>query len=210
MRKRLIIGIIMLSSTALWASRTPKVLQLHGGTLNPKDTPAGGLFGIQYGLAVDERVDLTFGIDYFHKSYEKVMDVAEGVTAGGVSYTTKQKELENNTTILPLTLGFTARFPIQPPAFWYLGAAISYQILLNNEKNLVDNVSDKRTYTGFGWVGRLGMEYQLGSKSSLIGELFLNHCKVKRDQKIQEGLPLWEEVNLNGLGFRAGLRVELY
>lgn len=210
MRKHLVIGILVLASASLFASRTPKVLQIHGGMLNPKDTPSGGLFGIQYGLAVDERVDLTFGLDYFHKSYEQVSEIAESVTPGGVVTTTKQKELEYNTTILPVTLGFTARFPIQPPAFWYLGAAVSYQFLRNKENNLEAGVSDTRTYHGFGWVGRLGFEYQVGSKSSLIGELLLNHCTVKRDQDAKENLPVWEEVNLNGLGFRAGLRVELY
>ena len=67
-----------------------------------------------------------------------------------------------------------------------------------------------RRRCGFGWMARAGVEYALGSRSSITLEGFYNGCKVKSDRKKIAGIPSWQEVDLSGFGFKAGLRLELY
>jgi hypothetical protein len=59
-------------------------------------------------------------------------------------------------------------------------------------------------------MARAGIEYKLGSRSSIIGEGFYNSCKAKGDRKKINGMPSWQEVDLSGFGFKVGVRVELY
>ncbi len=52
---------------------------------------------------------------------------------------------------------------------------------------------------------------RLGSRSAVIAEIFYHDAKVKRNEtKSKEGLPVWSQVNLAGLGFRGGLRFGLW
>ncbi len=45
----------------------------------------------------------------------------------------------------------------------------------------------------------------------MIAEIFYHDAKVKRNEtKSTEGLPVWSQVNLSGLGFRGGLRFGLW
>jgi hypothetical protein len=210
MRKKHIVWLLLLVTAAGLPAQPSKVLEFHGGRLDPKGTPAGTILGLQYGLNVDERVDVALGVDVFHKGYTKTTEVNQGTDATGTTWTTVQKELEYNTTLIPISLTFTARIPIRPPFFWYLGGGLAYELLFDKYNNLKENTSEKRSYKGLGWLGRVGGEYQIGSRSSLRLEVFYNACRVKGNEEKKEGLPVWDEVNVTGLGFRGGLRIEFY
>ena len=190
--------------------RLPRMLEIRAGTLNPKGAQAGFIFGGCYGYSFDERVSLSLGIDYFRREYKQETQIDTGMTDSGLKIDTNIRTLEYTTTIIPLSLNLDIRFPIESPINIYAGGSLTYQMLFNRENNYVDNVKENRFYGGFGWMARAGIEYYLGSRSALIAEAFYNNVKVKGNHKKQAGLPVWEEVDLQGLGFRAGIRLDIF
>jgi len=208
--KKWTVVILVFFTTTLVSAQGVKILELRGGYLNPKGTKAGFIFGGSYGISIDERVDLSLGVSFFHKNYQKESAVADTNYVSGVHETTVMKELEYNTTLLPVFANVNIRIPFQPPVYWYLGGGFSYQFLFNTENNLEKQIKEKRNYRGFGWTARAGIEYNIGSRSSVILEAFYNNCQVKGNKEKKEGLPVWDEVDVSGLGFRAGLRLEFF
>ena len=188
-----------------------RILEIRGGYLNPKATNAGLILGGSYGISIDERVDISLGFSYFHKNYSKESQVADTSYVSGVQEKTVKKEMEYSTTLLPISANVTIRIPFQPPVYYYVGGSLTYQFLFNNEKNFEQSISEKRNYKGWGWVLRAGIEYTIGSRSSLMLEAFYNIGKVKRNvEETVKGLPIWNEVDMSGLGFQAGLRLEFF
>jgi len=186
-----------------------KSLEFMVGSLNPENLKSGMIWDFKYGIAVDEAVDISLGIAYFRKTYKEETTVADSVNSTE-DYTTKQQTLEYNSNLFPITANATIHTPISPQFGVYFGAGLSWQILISKENNFEENIDETRNYNGFGWVARVGAEWQLGTRSSLIGELYYNNCKVKGNKEIKTGLPTWDEVDVTGLGFKVGLRVELY
>ena len=208
--KKIVVPICILIAAGSITAQNMKSLEFQVGSFNPKDTPAGIIWDVKYGIAVDEAVDIHLGVAWFHKSYEEVSTVAVGETESGVETTTKEAALEYTTNLLPITASATIHLPMNSPLGIYFGAGLSWQFLFNKENNYDDEISETRTYNGGGWNARVGAEYELGSKSSLIAEMFYNNCKVKGNKDKKEGLPVWDEVDVTGLGFKIGLRVEIY
>lgn len=205
------IAVFVLSAFGLASAQGVRILELQGGYLNPKDTNPGLIFGGSYGISIDERVDLSLGISYFHKNYKKESTVADTDYVAGVHETTVMRELEYNTTLLPISANVTIRIPLQPPVYYFIGGSVVYQFLFNTEKNFNEGISEKRKYGGWGWMVRAGIDYNIGSRSSILLEAFYNIGKVKRNvENTVQGLPVWDEVNVSGLGFRAGLRLEFF
>ncbi|MBN1783173.1 outer membrane beta-barrel protein [bacterium] len=204
----IVTGIVLAAGSVL--AQNMKSLEFQVGNLNPNGTPAGVIWDLKYGIAVDEAVDISLGAAFFNKSYTKVTAVAEQSTASGVEPTTKQAELEYNTKLFPISAQATVHLPLSHPFGIYFGAGLSWQFLLNKENNFVDGIEETRKYNGGGWIARVGAEMKLGTRSSLMGEVHYNHCTVKGDEDKKQGLPVWDEVDVTGLGFKVGLRVEFY
>ena len=209
--KRCFVAVFFLGVVGLTFGQGVRVLELRGGYLNPKGTAAGFIFGGAYGVSVDERVDVSLGFSYFNKSYKKESVVADTGYVSVLDERTVMRELEYSTTLLPVCFNVNVRIPFQPPVYYYVGGSLSYQFLFNTEKNFEAGISEKRNYRGWGWMVRAGVEYVIGSRSSVILEALYNIGKVKRNvEETVEGLPIWDEVDVSGLGFRAGLRLEFF
>lgn len=187
-----------------------RLLEIHGGYWDPKGIASGFIFGGNYGIAVDERVDISLGLSYFYRNYRKDTEVAGEDYQSGVNETTVMTELEYNTTLIPITANATIRFPFGRPLYWFAGGSVAYQFLFNTENNYQEDIKERRFYRGFGWMVRGGIEYAIGSRSSIILEAFYNRCKVKGNKDKVDGLPVWNEVDVSGLGFRAGLKLEFF
>jgi len=191
-------------------AQNAKVLEFEVGYLNPKDIKGGMIYSGKYGLVVDERVDISLGLDFFHSSYTEETTVEFGET-GRVGYETRVRALDYSAYLLPLSINATVRFPLEPPLGLFAGAGFAYQFLFSKVKNYQEDLSETQRFRGTGWIFRGGIEYSLGSRSSLIAEAFYDLGKVSRNlDKTPDGLPRWDEVNLGGFGFRGGLKVELY
>lgn len=187
-----------------------RMLELRGGYFNPRDSKSGLILGGIYGISFDERVSLGLGVDIFHKGYTKETTVSTETSGSGVVESTIIRELEFNTTLLPISLNLDIRFPLDPPVSWYIGGSVAWELLFNTENNFEEGIREKRFYSGFGWLARAGIEYAIGSRSAVILEGFYNNSRVTSNAEKKEGLPVWKEVNMSGIGFRAGVRLDFF
>lgn len=188
-----------------------KVLGLNVGYRNPKGARAGFSVGAYYGFAADEAVDLTVGFDYFRKSYSEITEVARENFPSGVEEVTVRKVLDYRTTILPVYGAVTIRMPIDYTMSVYLRGGVGYSFLFNHERNYEDNVEAKRTYRGMSWRFGFGIMSRLAGRSLVEIGVVYHSAEVEREKhESPKGLPVWKSVDLSGIGFVAGLRIELY
>jgi len=208
---RRILAFLAIGCFGIVSAQNMKVLEIQGGSFNPKGARKAGLiFGANYGLCVDQRIDLTLGLSVYRKSFTEKTAVDSSKTGAGSLPVTYVTPLEYSTTIIPITASVTAHIPFQPPIGFYVGGSLAYELLFDKYTNYATNQTDNPRFSGFGWMARAGIEYALGSRSSIIAEGFYNSCNVKADRKKIEGVPSWQEVDLSGFGFKVGVRVELY
>lgn len=201
--------IIVFSNGNAYASRKLNSTVLKVGFYNPKDVNSGLVFGFNHGYIIDETVDIGFGADFFYKSYQKETEIATSVSEGSVVSTTKRKDVEFNTFILPIMANMNIKIPIsqQTPAFFVLNGGIGWELMFNSEQNFVEDKKESRFYHGFGYQVNAGVMYQIGSRSALLAELGYNGCKVSSNHKKVEGAPVWDEVNISGVLLRFGVRI---
>ena len=210
-RFKKIVVLLSMGCIGIVSAQNMKVLEIQGGSFNPKGAPKAGLiFGANYGVCVDERIDLTLGLSVYHKGYTEKTYVGSDSTGAGSATQQVLMPLEYSTTIIPITASATVHIPFQPPLGFYIGGSLAYEFLFDKYTNNQTGEKDSPTFNGFGWMARAGVEYALGSRSSITLEGFYNGCKVKSDRKKIAGIPSWQEVDLSGFGFKAGLRLELY
>ena len=203
-----ILLIALTSDAGAWHRYSNKVSMLRLGYYSPKDARSGFVFGATMGNAVDELVDLGLSVDIFRRSYRKDSQIAETVSSGGVVEHTVVRELDFSTTAIPVLGTVTVKFSSTMPFTYFLGGGLGWALLWNKETNYVAGASERRFYHGFAWRAEGGILYRLGSRSQLIGEVFYMGSSPKRNrERTAEGLPVWQEVNLSGLGFRVGLRI---
>jgi len=180
------------------------------GYLDPKGSQAGLILGVDLTAQVDETVELGVTINGFRKSYEKTTTIAQQVSAGGLIEKHVQQELAFTTFFLPIMAEAIVHFGREDFHFFANGG-LGYEMLWNNENNLVQQKRERRYYSGFTWLAGGGFQQRLGSRSAFIGEVFYHNATVKRNQsKNTEGLPVWSQVDLSGVGFRGGLRFGLW
>lgn len=211
MLKRTVLFILVLGFAGMSFAQNDNVLEFQIGHFNPKDVEGGMIYSGKYGVVVDERVDISLGVDFFHSSYTKDETVTLPQSTGQTQSQEVVRAIENTAYLIPISLNAKVIFPMTPPVNAYAGAGFSYQMLFNKVENFEEDVSETQRYGGTGWIFRGGIEYDLGSRSSLLLEAFYDLAKVSRDlDDSTDGLPRWDEVNLGGFGFRAGLRMLLY
>lgn len=182
------------------------------GYFKPKDAASGFLLGLNYGYVIDETIDIGFGADFFRKNYQRDSEVAKTVYEQNITETTKQRDLEFTTMVLPIMATINIKIPISPytPAAYLLSGGLGWEMMFNSEQNYKTNQKSSRFYHGFGYNVSAGIMYQIGSRSALLAEVGYNGCKVSRNHKVEEGLPVWDEVNISGLMIRAGVRLGIF
>lgn len=193
----IVLVMFVLGSTV--SAQSTKVLKFKGGYFNPKGMEGSLILSGSYGIAVDERVDLSFGISYFNKT-SKSKDVTFEGTRDDVEYQVIDETKEYSNTLLPLSVDLTASFPMQPSFSWLLGGGLTYEFLFLKDA----------TFSGFGWNVFLGIEYEIGSRSSFVIEGLYNSCKPQGKIKVEDIGKTTAEVNVSGIGIRGGIKLMLY
>jgi len=218
MKKTLIITLAVLCMTAgANAGMLPfanSVLALKGGYYNPSGVKGNGglLLGLGVGNAVDDMVNLSFGIEYFGKSFEEKQE-ADTTSTTGITTTTMVKVLyEHKVTYLPLWTSLNFTLPVGGTIKPYVGgdlgwglARVSYDY--KDTTISVDKITqgpDDGFYTGFGWRIRGGARIGLGLKSALLLEASYNGTTVAREE---DGG--WErELDMSGIGIGAVIELK--
>jgi len=185
-----------------------KQWELTFGAYNPKDAKSSTVFGVGLMNAFDDQVEVGLSMNYYFKTYQKdtrVDSLAGGI--GGVNETTLVTVMEFSRHYIPIMLQFRYNLPVIFPVDPFVSAGLGYGMLFSNEKNYEMGEEDTRFYHGFSWQLSGGARYQLGSRSAFLVELFYLGGKPSREREKINGMPAYSEVNMSGLGVRAGLRL---
>lgn len=191
-------------------SRAP-FTEFKVGYYYPEDAKSGYLFGINVGRMIDESLSWSFEFNYFQRGYKRITKTSD-LQFGGTTPTQNQLELEYKTRILPFFVKLNYEHPlgIQSPIYFRGSAGIGWEMVWNNVDNYEINPSthQKRFYHGFGWQTNAGLGFEISSSANFFIDGFYNGSKVKRNEKKnEEGLPIWEELDISGFGFRMGVSI---
>ena len=183
--------------------------EFKAGYWNPAGVKAGYLFGVHLGRMIDESLSWGVELNYFQRTYRKEDVVAKNVTQGGTQYETRIMTAEYTTRVLPVMAKLNYEHPIalHSPFFWRASVGLGWEFLWNNERNLELNMKDNRFFNGFGWQVAAGIGISISSSGNFFVDLFYNRSAVKSNRRIVEGLPTWDELNLNGLGVKVGVSI---
>ncbi|HNW59506.1 MAG TPA: hypothetical protein PKI62_07515 [bacterium] len=184
-------------------------LGIHAGYLNPKDPDGGMLAGCTLGTSVDESVTIGLGLDLWHKIYRDEKSVAEQ-SRPDRNVKTYVTELEISDWAMPLTLEIDAKVPLSRYMGYTVRGNIGYTFLWSKYNNYLQDISSNRRFGGICWQLGAGLYSEIGSRSTLVGDLFYNSSEVSSEvTKSEAGLPIFERVNLSGLGLRVGVLLDL-
>ncbi|MBN1998050.1 outer membrane beta-barrel protein [candidate division KSB1 bacterium] len=204
----LLLTILVLSASSAF-SYTGNVLSLNAGYFNPKDTKGGMEFGVKLGKAVDEAVDIGLGLDVFHKSYSETSVVAKEVQ-NGLPIEKTTTSIKYSRTLLPLSLTVDVKLPAGRYFGYFLTGGLNYSFLFSNEHNYELDTKENRTFSGLGWQAGAGLYYFVGSRSTVLANIFYNGSEVSRGTNESiEGLPVTERVNMSGFGIRLGIKMDI-
>ncbi len=199
--------LIIISSMAF--AQGGNVFNINAGYVNPADIKGGMFFGFVLGTAIDEAVDLGIGVDVFHKTYSENSQVAQEEKEGLTS-NTYATEVDYSRTMVPLKLMVNVKIPTSMYYGYFIRGSLNYEFLFSKEKNYELDKSQTHKFGGLGWQAAAGFYYNVGSRSTLIADLFYNSCEVSRSiENSNIGLPVTERVDLSGLGFRLGVNLNL-
>lgn len=205
MRQMIIFAVILFFSQVV--SGQTKFSEFKAGLINPKDAKAGFYGGVNLGRSVDENVGVSLAIDVYRKSYDKETEIVKEVETGGVTKTTKVKDFEQSTTMLPLFFQIHYQGPITQIFNLRASAGIGYELLWNSWTDYENDEDGLSFFHGFGWHADLGATYPLSRASDIFAEVFYHGGKPSKDEGKKEGQPIYQEVDMSGIGFRVGMRI---
>lgn len=188
-------------------TQAQSILILKFGTMKPKGTKSGMIFGIFTGRQVDERMDFGLSADLFVRKFTQESTIKEG-EAGQINPTFVRREIDYSIWALPIMAQLNVHLLPNVIVEPYLGIAGGYELLFSRERNYETDEKDSRFYHGFGWQVIAGAAYPLGMRSAIGVEVFYNGSIVKRRSGSDDaGFPLHEELNFSGLGARITVRL---
>ena len=176
----------------------------------PESAVAGFTFGGSAGAVFDDIVTLGVGTDVYYRNFTKDSKVAEQDYINGDTSAFYVREIQYTTLIFPVMAELSIRIPIVRKLSAFGHGGLGFEIMWAKEQNYDTGVSDSRWYAGFAWMGGAGLSYKLGNDTALYAEGFYKHSKVKRNRDdLTVDMPVFEEVDLSGLGVRMGVALEL-
>ncbi|NQU27034.1 MAG: hypothetical protein HQ528_01955 [Candidatus Marinimicrobia bacterium] len=176
----------------------------------PQAAKSGMILGYQTGKAVDDRVSYGFSVDLYTRKYvEKVEIDTTGLDLATVN--TNRVNIDFSTYMLPIQANVIVNMPVDVSGMSpYVSGGLGFAFLLNRELNYINDEKDTRFFSAFVWNLAGGVSYELGTNSAARFELFYNRALLKgaRD-KTEAGFPIYDELNMSGLGLRLGLVMDL-
>ncbi len=204
---KLMIGLLFFVSLSF--AKAPYT-EFKFGYIDPKAAKSGYLFGINLGRMIDESLSWSMEFNYFQKVYRKVTTDYEIQLPSGIQPTGKELEFEYKTYIIPLFLKLNLENQLGKggPFFLRGSVGLGWEMVWNKENNYLNNSHSTRFYHGFGWQATAGVGVQISSSANIFIDGFYNGSRVKRNQDTNEdGLPIWEELDISGPGIRAGVSI---
>ena len=177
------------------------------GLYSPPEIESGLNIGYGYYRYIDEMVSAGIGMDAFWTNYMKASSVETEETGLGQEIITQQVEIDMTSYLLPVMGTVRVILPFELGAFSpYTNVSLGWNILFNNETNYVTGEQTFRFFNGFGWGLGAGASLDLGEKSSIGIETYYRSAKMKANvDETELGLPIYDELDMTGLGLQIGL-----
>lgn len=182
-----------------------KSLSLKVGVYTPYDLKTGVMYGMDYGIIVNEHVTFLLGTDLYYKDItnESYLTSTEKL---GVKIRSGERMSEWTAWHLPITGKVRVEFPLEKsPIYPYVVAGIGYGVT-HVSYGMYSNYSEKpdeSTLTYYGGVWQLGggILYNLNRNADLIFEIMQNSASFDKD----EGYNYFSNLNSSGVAFRMGI-----
>lgn len=181
-------------------------IQIHAGFFDPDGSGTSSFaFGLRGGPAIDERIQIGVGLDWYHESQSQRDVVGETVQNGRPVTVTRElarasSDLVPLQAFLQVNLG-SGRGPVP-----YAGIAGEYQVLFLSATDFQTGADYHATFGGWGWQAWGGVALPLSGRSRLFGEVFLNSGEVGRDvEDAAAAVTYRETADADGVGMRFGL-----
>ncbi|MGE5350582.1 MAG: outer membrane beta-barrel protein [Acidobacteriota bacterium] len=176
------------------------------GLYTPYDLKTGMMYGMDYGIIVNEHVTFLLGADLYYKdiSNESYLSSSEKL---GVKIRSGQRMNEWTAWHFPLTGKVRVEFPLQDSKIYpYVVAGLGYgvtHISYGMYSNYSEN-PDESTLTYYGGVWQLGggILYNLNKNADFLFEIMQNSASFEKD----EGYNYFSTLNSSGVVFRAGIQ----
>jgi len=183
------------------------------GGMNPEDTGSGNLFGITTGHQLDSRLFWAFEVNYFKTTFRKETTVATDSGGNDTFVDVKQLELEFNTIIVPVFFKIEYRLDlgdadVEGPLYFRAGGGLGWNFIWNNENNFIEDIERRRFFNGLGWQMSAGLEVRISEYGYVFFDGFYNDADATRNgERNENGLPIWQSLDVSGYGFKVGLRI---
>ena len=185
-----------------------KFSEFRLGKLNPKGIDSGIFGSISTGAMFDANLGYNIELGLFSSKYSK--ELHYGTTVNGqTTATTTLTEFEQSATFMPLLLKFNYVKELGKVLLAKSDFGIGYGLLWNKiDKYGANEVHDTDFFSGFIWQAGADIGVQLSTKGSFFVGVYYNGGSFSGSKRLEENYPVYDEVNLNGLGFRATVRVD--
>lgn len=186
------------------------------GVFNPKATDSGFMIGYEGGWKIDRNLSVGWSVDWFHKKYVDQQLVQDFSDYFGVAdYDIHEVRAKTNLHDIPVMFNANAKFPINRRTSAYFYGAIGAEVLVINYRNFNNPDNDETTWAfGVSWRIGGGMNYRLGRKSEIFGEMVYHHSEPSWEYDVETqgaGSQILKrtfvrEFDMSGLLMRIGLR----
>jgi len=178
------------------------------GQLDPNDVDPGTLVGLSFENQIDEHLYWGFEGNYFWSSFAQTTTVADTIS-NNVPISTQEVEVDFATTFLSLFLNFTYEYRVGTTNWYYRASAGGgWAFIWNRERNFVEDKSRKRKFDSPAYQLTTGLGYRISRDGIFFVDLIYNDAVGKTNQTTSEaGLPTFEQMDVSGFGFRAGLNL---
>ncbi|MBN1505070.1 MAG: hypothetical protein JW952_08430 [Candidatus Eisenbacteria bacterium] len=183
--------------------------QTHVGFMDPiHNFSAGFDGGFRVGPQLDSHIQVGFGLDWWRRSEDEVLDLGAVEAPGGIA----RQELilsESAANLVPVMMFAQVSFDESMPVIPYVGFGVGYEWLFLRANDYLMGESFEQTFGGFGWQAWVGAGLPLDPGIRLNAELFLNACEVgsELDVYIQDYGPatVRNVIDMNSVGMRLGV-----
>jgi hypothetical protein len=201
--------ILVLAVSSAYADKQ-SAYTLRVSYYDPESAEAGFTFGGSAGAVFDDVVTLGVGTDVYYRNFKKDTKVADVDYLNGDESALYMTEIQYTTLIVPIMAELSVRIPIVWKLSIFGHGGLGFDVMWAKEENYDTGSTDNRWYAGFAWMGGAGLSIKLGTDTALYAEGFYKHSKVKRNRDdLTVDMPVFEEVDLSGLGVRLGVALEL-
>lgn len=180
--------------------------QIHVGFFEPDGEGATSFaFGFRGGPAIDDRVQMGLGADWYHKSESQRVVAGDPYVFNGALVRKERVLARASSDLFPIMLFMQVSGGDNLQVIPYFGGAGGYEVMLLSATDYTTQESFDATYGGWGWQVWGGAAMPLSGRSRLFGEVFVNRGDVERDVADNNGLEYRERVSADGVGMRFGL-----